>query len=224
MCGRYTLSHPGEMLEQLAVVDALDHELEPRYNIAPTQSVPAVRADGDGARRLVALRWGLVPFWADDLAIGNRMINARSETAASKPAFRAAFARRRCLLLADGFFEWVARERGPKQPFHIHRPDRTPFAFAGLWERWDKGEAAVESCTILTTAASEAMTPYHHRMPVVLEGAARDRWLSDDADRSELESLAGPFTGELTFTPVSRLVNNPRNDVPRCIEPLLGDA
>ncbi|MEM9555691.1 MAG: SOS response-associated peptidase [Acidobacteriota bacterium] len=229
MCGRYTLTDPGDLLDVLEVeTDDDTPELGARYNIAPTQGVAAVRriesddADLDGTRTLRLLHWGLVPFWAKDRAIGNRMINARAETAASKPAFRAAFKRRRCLLLADGFYEWVAQESGPKQPYHIHLPERQPFTFAGLWERWDKDPdvGTIDSCTILTCDASEAMEPYHHRMPVFLEGDARDAWLDPETSPDALQELLRPYAGTLEFTPVSRMVNNPRNEAPGCVEPI----
>ena len=229
MCGRYTLSDTGEMLDEVLVelqvdahTEAAEQVLEPRFNIAPTQQVPAIREDG-GRRRLTHLRWGLVPFWADDLKIGNRMINARSETAANKPSFRNAYKRRRCLLLSAGFYEWK-KLGGAKQPFHIHRPARRPLTFAGLWERWDKGlepgEPAVETCTILTTSANETVRDLHDRMPVILDGDARGLWLDSTSDPASLAEIMKPYDGELQLTPVSRLVNSPRNDSPRCLDPV----
>ncbi|MEM6793652.1 MAG: SOS response-associated peptidase [Acidobacteriota bacterium] len=217
MCGRYTLTEPGQLLDELAVPAAGGAELPPRYNIAPTQGVAAVRQEEAGPRRLDLYRWGLVPFWADDLKIGNRLINARSETAATKPSFRHAWKRRRCLILTDGFYEWRKVEGG-KQPIHIHRPERRGFTFAGLWEVWKKGDEPVESCTILTTEANEQIRRVHHRMPVILSGEARDRWLDPASDPAALQELMGPADLELELTPVSRLVNSPRNDTPRCLE------
>ena len=233
MCGRYTLSDTGDLIQELAVAEpGGDSEfLKPRFNIAPTQAVAAVRQDVEG-RWLGALHWGLVPFWAKDKSIGNRMINARSETAAKKPAFRNAWKKRRCLILTDGFYEWKKIDGG-KQPFYIHLEDRRPFVFAGLWESWtdksvsEEDEATpaeptvLESCTILTTSANQDIEPLHHRMPVILEGEARDRWLDPDSDPDSLHSIVGPApTGLLSYLPVSRLVNNPRNDVARCLEPV----
>ncbi|MEM9597648.1 MAG: SOS response-associated peptidase [Acidobacteriota bacterium] len=221
MCGRYTLTDPGDLLQELQVQDDGGGELPARYNIAPTQSVPAIRQGVDGARRLGFLHWGLIPFWAKDRSIGNRMINARSETAAEKPSFRSAFKSRRCLIPADGFYEWK-KVSGGKQPFHIHRPGRRPFVFAGLWERWDKGEAPIESCTVLTTAPNDRVAEVHDRMPVILRDGARDLWLDPDVrDRDLLESVLKSVPEEyLELTPVSRLVNNPRNDVVGCLDPV----
>jgi len=219
MCGRYTLSDPGTLLDQMEVhADGAD--LTPRFNMAPTQSVPSIRQGNDGVKHLSFLRWGLIPFWAKDPSIGNRMINARSETAAEKPSFKHAIKRRRCLLMADGFYEWQKVADG-KQPIHIHMPDRRAFVLAGLWERWDRGPEPIESCTILTTRANEQVAEVHDRMPVILEGDARDVWLDGSIqDPASFEPLFEPFGSELSFTPVSRFVNNPRHDSPQCIEPI----
>ncbi|HUO87450.1 MAG TPA: SOS response-associated peptidase [Thermoanaerobaculia bacterium] len=229
MCGRYTLSVPADVvaeLFELATVPAL----EPRYNIAPTQEAPVVRrverspaTGGEGPyRRLDLLRWGLVPYWADSPAIGNRLINARSETAAERPAFRDAFRRHRCLVVADGFYEW-RREAGGKQPYWIHRPDGRAFAFAGLWSRWGRGEARFDSFTILTVEASPEIAPLHDRMPAILDPAAWDGWLdprrSDPGDLQAL--LAGADGATLTLRRVARRVNTPHHDEPDCIEPLV---
>ena len=218
MCGRYTVSDPGQILTDLHVA-GLDAPLVPRYNVAPTQNVPVIRQTAEGARRLGFLRWGLIPSWAKDPSIGNRMINARSETAAEKPSFRAAVKKRRCLLITDGFFEWK-KVPGGKQPYHIHLPDRRPFVFAGLWERWSKGEQPIESCTILTTSPNPFMATIHDRMPVILDGEARDFWLDPSIDDgSAFEPVLRPYDGELAATAVSRLVNNPRHDSPDCLTP-----
>lgn len=220
MCGRYTLSDPGDLLDELGVTAA--PSLSPRYNIAPTQEVLAVRQEGDD-RLAVGLRWGLIPYWAKDAAIGNRMINARSETVAEKPSFKHALKRRRCLIPADGFYEWVKTSaKGPKQPYHIHFEGHRPFVFAGLWEVWKKGPEPIESCTVLTTDANEEIRPVHHRMPVILEGDKRDAWLDPSIEDSDLLStLLGPLPdGSLQLTPVSTRVNSPRNDVPECLEPV----
>ena len=164
MCGRFTLSAPSEDLSSIFNVEV--EALAPRYNIAPTQMVSAVRVVG-GKRHLALLRWGLVPSWAKDPKVGARLINARAETVAEKPSFRSAFRRRRCLIVADGFFEWQ-KAKPRKQPFHIACTDGRPFAMAGLWEFWSKGDVSMESCTIITTAPNELMATLHNRMPVIL--------------------------------------------------------
>lgn len=216
MCGRFTLTSPLDALKEL--FGFLERpNLQPRANIAPTQDVLAVRPGEDGARHAVALRWGLLPPWAKDRKFGARMINARAETVASQPAFRKAFAARRCLIAADGFYEWQAREAG-KQPFRICRGDGAPFAFAGLWERWhDPEEApdapAVESCTILTTDANALLRPIHHRMPVILPPEAHAAWLAPDAGPDALQALLKPLDPEgWRAYPVSSRVNKVAND------------
>ena len=218
MCGRYTLSTPsGRLAEEFELDGAV--EISPSYNVAPTQQVAAVVEDEDG-RRLEMLRWGLVPSWADDPGIGARMINARSETAPEKPSFRRAFRGRRCLIAADGFYEWK-RENGGKQPYYFRMQDGRPFAFAGLWESWEKGgDGALLSCTILTTRANSVLNGIHERMPVILPPDAYDAWLDPDADREELGELMVPYPGDdLETYPVSRFVNSPRNNDERCVEP-----
>ena len=201
--------------------------LRPRYNVAPSQDVAVARANDDG-RTLAMLRWGLIPAWAKDQAIGHKLINARSETAAEKPSFRSAFRARRCLIPADGFYEW-RREGKTRQPWLFGLRDGVPFAFAGLWERWTvpQGAAltgslaerspgdAVETCTILTTAANETVAPVHGRMPVILPPDAYGPWLA-----GEDVPLAPYPTDDMTAHPVSTLVNRPANDDPRCVEPV----
>lgn len=242
MCGRFTLTDPDQ---ELAVQFNLPEipDMQPRYNIAPTQPVAAVRAvpqsqeassapsrGSQGVRELALLHWGLIPFWAKDPKIGARMINARSETAAEKPAFRAAFRRRRCLVVADGFYEWQKVEGG-KQPFYIRLRDGQRFAFAGLWEIWKNPDASagtsgngglIESCTILTTEPNGLLSPIHNRMPVILHPGDYDLWLSpsmEDADRLQPLLRAYPAE-EMEAFPVSRFVNRPENDDARCIQPL----
>jgi putative SOS response-associated peptidase YedK len=221
MCGRYTLTRPADLVEELGVEPK--GELAPRYNIAPTQNLPVVRATREGGgRELAVMRWGLIPSWAKDEKIGNKLINARSETAAEKPSFRSAMKSRRCLILADGFFEW-AKIEGAKQPHYIHLKDHKPFVFAGLWERWSKDpeQGPVDSYTILTTSANEAIRPLHDRMPVILDPASHDLWLDPEVGAGEVKDLLKPYADEaIEYEPVSRLVNNPRNDVPQCVEPL----
>jgi putative SOS response-associated peptidase YedK len=219
VCGRYTLSTPGEEVAELFAL-ASAPRLEPRYNIAPTQQVAVVRAAG-GDRELVLLRWGLIPSWAKDEKIGYRMINARSETVAAKPSFRAAFAARRCLLVADGFYEWQ-RVGKTKQPFHMRMKDERPFGIAGLWELWRKGERPIESCALITTAANRQLAAIHPRMPAILAPEQFDAWLDPhERDASTLAAMLQPYDSEaLESLPVGQAVNNPRNQGPECIEPL----
>jgi putative SOS response-associated peptidase YedK len=219
MCGRFTLtSSPDQLTALFGLVELT--RIEPRYNIAPTQTVFAVRVNQAGEREPGFFRWGLIPSWADDPAIGNRMINARSETVADKPAFRSAFRKRRCLIPASGFYEWQ-KTGGQKQPYHIRTRDGQPFAFAGLWERWEKGGEPVESCTILTAEANDLMRPLHERMPVILHREDYDRWLDTGLQEPrKLVPLLVPYSGdELTAYPVSTQVNNARHDDARCVEP-----
>lgn len=208
------------MLASLFDFDA-PAQMPPRYNIAPTQPVAAIRLTAEtGKREFAALRWGLVPSWATDLKIGSRLINARSETAVSKPAFRAAFAKRRCLIPADGFYEWQPQGK-EKQPYLIGMKDGEPFVFAGLWERW-QGEnlPPLETCTILTTTANELMKPLHERMPVILAPADCQCWLDPTTPKAEAEALLRPWAADtLNAVPVGKWVNNPRHDDPRCLEP-----
>lgn len=222
MCGRFTLLIPGEELAEhfgLASVPAL----APRYNIAPTQPVAVVRRHPEQDRReLVHVHWGLIPFWAKDPAIGSRMINARSETVAEKPAFRAAYKYRRCIVPASGFYEWQ-KQNGHKQPYYIHHAGGAPLALAGLWEHWQSADGSeLESCTILTTTPNEMMRALHNRMPVILEPADYDVWLNSDGQgQDELQHLLRATDEEvLEAYPVSTFVNRPQNDDPQCIAPL----
>lgn len=225
MCGRFTLRvSPAELAEFFQLFR--EPPLQPRYNIAPTQPIAAVRS-GDGGRVLSMLNWGLIPSWAKDRAMGSRMINARCESVATKPAFRGAFRRRRCLIPADGFYEWKKTGGRTKQPFYIHRRDGQPFAFAGLWEHW-VGEAddVIESCTIITSEANEQLRDLHDRMPVILPEESYDQWLdSTQKDADALQDLLVPAPpGELSYYPIGTIVNNPRNDSPQCIEPQKTDG
>lgn len=220
MCGRYTLStRPEVIAEMFGVVEV--PRIEPRFNIAPTQSVPVVREDARRGERSVALlHWGLIPSWAEDPRIGNKMINARSETVVSKPSFRSAFKSRRCLVVTDGFYEW-RKTPGGKQPYLIRRPDASPFAFAGLWEFWRGAGEPIESCTILTTEANELMRPLHDRMPVILAPESYEAWLDpSNKDTDRLQELLVPEPdGKLVAFPVSKRVNSPSNDDPSLVEP-----
>jgi len=242
MCGRFTLRTPATVLIEHFDLDVRgDRQLplfEPRYNIAPTQEIVAVRADPqDGRRSAAMLRWGLVPSWSKQPGSGPPMINARAESLAEKPTFRAAFRRRRCLILADGFYEWqqsAGGARGKKQPYYIHRRDHGPFAFAGVWETWrgepssspsvegsgTGGPLTIENCAIVTTAANKTLAELHDRMPVVLAPGDYQRWLdSTIQDPAQLQHLleSSPHE-ELVAEAVSTHVNRVANDDPRCIE------
>lgn len=219
MCGRFAFYSPAEASAALfGVVTSV--EFKPRYNIAPTQDIAAIRnsaGEPDEGRELAVLRWGLVPFWAKDPSIGNRMINARAETVAEKPSYRAAFRHRRCVVLADGFYEW-RRENDSKTPYFISLASGKPFALAGLWEDWtDKqtGES-LQTATLLTTAANDFMRPLHHRMPVVLGADSAGEWLSGSA---ELLNAITERTPKLRAWPVDRRVNNARNEGEDLIRP-----
>ncbi len=224
MCGRFTLRAPASVIaEQFSLFDL--PSLSPRYNIAPTQTVAVVRqvgASGGAGRELVNLRWGLIPHWAKDPAIGNRMINARSESVAEKPAYRTALRRRRCLVAADGFYEWQPGGRR-KQPYFIHMKDDRPFGFAGLWETWEGPENSyIESCTIITTDANALMAPIHDRMPVIVDPKDYGLWLDTSVqDPAPILPLLRPFQGDLLVAePVGTRVNSPANDDAACIAPL----
>jgi putative SOS response-associated peptidase YedK len=222
MCGRFTLRARPELLATLFDLSEVP-PLAPRYNIAPTQPVSAVRAGfGGGEREMTFLTWGLIPSWAKDISMGARMINARSETVAEKPSFRAAFKYRRCLVPADGFYEWKSISGKSKQPYLIHLPDHEPFAIAGLWEHWEGPDGSViESCTLLTTDANEAVRPLHNRMPVILAQDDYEEWLDPEAqDTDNLRHLLRPFPAEsIQAYAVTTHVNNPRNEDAGCIEP-----
>jgi putative SOS response-associated peptidase YedK len=222
MCGRFTLFEADKILsKEFGVSSVLP--LSPRYNIAPSQPIAAVRAAPTGKGREIAfLRWGLIPSWSKDPGIGNRLINARAETAAEKPSFRNAFRRHRCLIPANGFYEWQRQERG-KQPYFIRMRDGRIFAFAGLWDRWESpNEGVIETCTILTTAANTVLAPIHDRMPVILPQTDYAQWL-DPAPKNmdTLPPLLVPFPPEdMLAIPVSPRVNAPSNDDEKCIAPL----
>lgn len=220
MCGRFTLRTPlNVLIEQFELAEAAS--LRPRFNIAPTQTVAVVRQpSGTSARHLSLLRWGLVPAWAQDLRIGARLINARAETVAEKPAFRAAFKSRRCLIPADGYYEWQ-KTGARKQPYFIRLQDDRPFALAGLWERWSgsEGDPPLETCTIITTAANGTTASIHDRMPAILAQDDYSLWLDPDLqDRPALEQLLRPFDAQpMCAIAVSTHVNNVRHDDARCV-------
>jgi putative SOS response-associated peptidase YedK len=218
MCGRFfILANPPELADLFQLAGVPD--VAPRYNVAPTHAVPVVR-QGDQGRELVSLRWGLVAPWAKDMKIAP--INARSETAAEKPTFRHAMKKRRCLIPGSGFYEWQAKGTKHKQPFCFRLNDDKPFAFAGLWERWHGPEGDVESCCILTTDANDLVRPVHDRMPVILDRRHFEQWLDpDEQDAEALTPMLRPYPAEsMRAYPVGPLVNRPRNDDARCLEPL----
>jgi len=228
MCGRYSLTSPVEAMRRLFGFMGAPPNLPARFNIAPTQQVPIIRigAGRSGERELASLRWGLIPFWAKDASLGAKLINARAEGLAEKPSFRAAFRARRCLVPADGFYEWQASEQG-KRPYRIGltggAAEALPlFAFAGLWERWEKAPdgVPVESCTIVTTEANALLRPIHGRMPVILAPETYGTWLDPKTPAKEALALLGPYPAEAMMAyPVSTRVNNVRNDDPLCIAP-----
>ena len=221
MCGRFTLTvDPGQLQEAFPWVDIPDG-LTPRYNIAPSQPVAVV--PNDGRNQLDFFNWGLIPFWAKDPKIGNRMINARSETIAEKPSFRGSFKYKRCLILADGFYEW-RKDPGTKSktPIYIHMKNRSPFAFAGLWDNWNsKDGSEIRSCTIITTQPNELLEQIHNRMPVILPPSGYEAWLKEgENDPDLLHSLLNPYPSEeMAAFPVSKQVNSPQNDFPEVILP-----
>ncbi len=224
MCGRYTRKYTWREVRAFLDIRFPERlELTPSYNVAPTQAAPIVRGSERG-REMVMARWGLVPGWADDPKIGTRMINARAETVDSKPAFRSAFRRRRCVVPITGFYEWQARETGPKQPFYTTRADDRIMCLAGLWETWDKGEGPLETYTVITTSANGLLAPIHARMPVVLEPESVGAWLGDD-EAGDLSALLRPAAdGVLQTVPVSTRVGNVANDSESLTEPIDGDG
>ncbi|MGH7962508.1 MAG: SOS response-associated peptidase [Candidatus Binatia bacterium] len=223
MCGRFTLTTDLDRLAERFAFHAADLSYTPRYNIAPSQPVLAVlRETDDGAPRVELLRWGLIPSWAKDPAIGDRMINARAETVAEKPSFRRALQKRRCLVLADGFYEWK-KEGKKKVPLFITLKSREPFGFAGLWETWRSStDETLRSCTIITTTPNTLMESLHNRMPVILPREAEALWLDRTVgDPQTLLPLLIPYPDEaMEAYIVSSFVNSPRNDTPTCIAPL----
>lgn len=223
MCGRFTLTATGETLAEAFNLDETP-EVAPRYNIAPTQPVAAVRLSPDsGKRELTYFHWGLIPSWSKDPQIGSRLINARSETITEKPSFRSAFKRRRCLIPATGFYEWQ-RLGNRKQPMFIHAGEGKVFAFAGLWETWHDGDGSeIDSCTILTTEPNELMRGIHNRMPVIIEPADYSMWLDPGPNPEDALHLLRPYAADqMNAWPISTFVNNPRNEGPECIAPLAG--
>lgn len=219
MCGRFTLAADPSQIREAFPFVSVPEETPRRYNVAPSQPIAVV--PNDGKNRLDYFVWGLIPFWAKDPEIGNRMINARAETLAEKPAYRAAFRRRRCLVLADGFYEWKQTPgRKVKEPIYFRLKNGKPFAFAGLWEIWNSADGSqVLSCAIITTQPNALVTPVHNRMPAILTPEAYPAWLDPgEKNPDELSGLLASYPAEqMTAYPVSTLVNSPNNESPECI-------
>jgi len=220
MCGRYTLTREASELQKTFLLEEFPADWAPRYNIAPGQMAPVIT--NEAPRRAQLFRWGLIPSWAKDVAIGWRLINARSETVREKPAYRAAFQKRRCLILADGFFEWQrpAGRQAKGVPYYFCLKDKQPFAFAGLWEIWQSSEGKIFSCTIITTDSNGLVRDVHERMPVILLPESYQLWL-DQLPPAQHIKLLRPLQSDLIVSyPVTQLVNRVDQDVPQCIEPL----
>lgn len=221
MCGRFTQTAPWEEVKKEFAADAPDSILfKPRYNIAPTQTVSVVR-DSSSERTVSELKWGLVPSWAKDAEIGNRMINARAETLTEKPSFREAFAKRRCIVPTSGFYEWKKTDSGAKQPFYFYLKEKDVFGFAGLWEEWldkESGEL-LETFTIITTEANDVLKPVHDRMPAIVKAENYNEWLNPEIKGVEqLEKMLAPYpANEMNSHMVSRAINSPTNDSPELI-------
>ena len=221
MCGRTSLAnlpdHLRPFLQRYGVRD-VPPWYTPRYNIAPTQDMMVI-VDSDGERGARRMKWGLVPFWAKDPAIGNRMINARCETLAVKPAYREAFAKRRGLIVVNSYYEWRRNVSGPKTPFRIHRIDDGPFTIAALWERWGPREGPLETCTVVTTDANAPMGRIHDRMPLIIAESDTDEWLNASASSGSITEVIARGSNSLESEPVSLYVNSPVNDGPECWTP-----
>ena len=225
MCGRFTQKAPWENVSSHFDVKNTPSKtmFEPRYNIAPSQTISAIR-ELENSREAAPLKWGLVPSWAKEADIGNRMINARAETLTEKPSFREAFRSRRCIIPATGFYEWQKVEKGAKQPHYFYLKETEVFGFAGLWEEWlDKSTGELlETCTIITTEANEVLKPVHERMPVILKVENYDEWLDPKVkDTDKLQNLLVPYAAkEMDEHPVSRSVNIVSSDTPELIVPI----
>jgi putative SOS response-associated peptidase YedK len=219
MCGRFTRSQTIDEIAEAFFADIVEADLAPSYNIAPTQTIVSIA--GNSVKRLLGMRWGLIPSWAKDDSMASKLINARAETVAEKPSFRDAFKKRRCLIIADGFYEWK-KAGNEKIPFYIRLKSKEPFAFAGLFDNWEAPEGKVlTTCTIITTEANEMMSKLHERMPVILPREQHQLWLDGSVQKSDaLKEMLKPFSPDLMEAyPVSRMVNSPSNNSPKCIEP-----
>lgn len=220
MCGRSSLHEdPRDLLESYGLPPGLNG-FTPRFNIAPSQLQWAILQSDEGNLEVHSLRWGLIPYWAKDASMGSRMINARAETLAEKPSFREALRRKRCLIITDGYYEWIKAADG-RMPFRFQMTNRKPFVFAGLWDRWEGGESPVESCTVITTDAAPATVHIHPRMPVILPFENSMNWMQSKAADEDLLALLRPYPGDdLEIFAVSRAVNSPANDTAECIQPI----
>lgn len=221
MCGRFTLTLSAEQIEARFGVP-LPPGYKPRYNIAPTQEILALISDAQG-RCIENFRWGMIPHWAKDPKIAQKLINARAETLWEKPSFRDAVRRRRCLIIADGFYEWRQTPQGKKAPVYVRLRSKEPFGFAGLWETWHSPDGqTLKTCTIITTEPNELLRPIHNRMPVIVPKELEELWLDPSPmTRAELERLLRPYRAEeLELYDVSAAVNSPTNDGPECIQPI----
>lgn len=219
MCGRYTLTKPKKSIESHFRAQLPKGEHRQRYNIAPTQSLPVIVSHHD-ERKIEAMRWGLVPSWTKDLKTQSPLINARAETIQEKPSFKNSFKTKRCLVPADGFYEWVKKDHS-KVPYWIHLAGEGLFAFAGIWTEWGKGDARLRSFAILTTEANSVLQCLHHRMPVILALDTYDPWLDASATQEELTAFLKPYpSGLMAYHEVSLKVNSPRNDGPECLAPV----
>jgi putative SOS response-associated peptidase YedK len=220
MCGRVTVQTPAvDLAREFGLLGVRNAIERPRFNLAPTQMMPVV--PNDGQRMLDTFRWGLIPGWAKDASIANKLINARCETVAEKPSFRSALKRKRCLVLVDGYYEWK-QDTKPKTPFFFHRKDRKPLALAGLWEEWTSPETGevVRTCCLITTGPNGLVAPIHDRMPVILSKEGQEQWLRPEPQEAvALMPLLVPYAEDaLDMYEVARVVNSPSNDVPECIE------
>ena len=217
MCGRFNfLTHMEELRGRFGI-KKFDFEVNPRYNIAPSQKIATIIQDDE--IKLVGMRWGLIPFWSKEPKSGP--INARSETVMEKPTFKAPFKQRRCLIPADGFYEWQKKKEGPKQPYYIHMKDKKPFALAGIWDIWKNPDGGkIESCSILTTEPNEVVKPIHKRMPVIVEPKKFDTWLNTSKENlDEAQALLKPYDAKVMEAyPVNLYVNSPSNKGEKCIE------
>lgn len=225
MCGRFTLHHSTQEVAERFAAQQVLFPLENRYNIAPGQAIPVIaNSTLAGARWMEAMKWGLVPFWAKDAEIGNRLINARAETIAEKPAYKQALKRRRCILPSDGFYEWQAQSSGPRLPYHIRLRDGELFGFAGLWEEWEAPDSSpLRTCTLITVEPNELMAPIHNRMPAILRREDEDAWLDSELkDTDSIVALLKSYPAKsMEAFPVSRRVNAPQNDDELNIEPVV---
>lgn len=224
MCGRVSLTCERDRMLREFGIRQMEFEYPPRYNIPPSQQLVAL-GKRHGEFRASTLKWGLVPSWATDPAIGNKLTNARAETVAAKVSFKHAFERRRCLIVLDGFYEWLRKLNGEKLPYYFHFKDRRPFSVAGLWEVWNKDDPPLCTVAVITTEANALMSRIHDRMPVIVRSEDRETWLDPASDAHTLLHLLRPYEGDdLTAYRVSTLVNSVRNDGPDCIRVVEGDA